>query len=237
MGDSGTKLSGGQRQRLAIARSIIKQPKILILDEATSAMDVRAEQKVQMALDRASKNRTTISIAHRLSTIKKADNIIVLRKGKVVQQGTHDSLLSEEGGAYWTLATAQQLTTADHHKYRASESTVTLTETVIGEVDDVTSWEMITPQELPPRPGVAKGKRRALGAFGTLLREQTHYWGWYSVLLLGSLIGGGKPLSSSKPFEVHIFQLTIGNSERTHPGLSVRATYFPVFIHRRLLLA
>lgn len=84
MGDAGIKLSGGQRQRLAIARSIVKRPKILILDEATSAIDVRGERLVQAALDKVSEGRTTITIAHRLSTIKKADKIIVLRKGQLV---------------------------------------------------------------------------------------------------------------------------------------------------------
>lgn len=77
-------MSGGQRQRLAIARSIVKRPKILILDEATSAIDVRGERLVQSALDKVSEGRTTITIAHRLSTIKKADKIIVLRKGQLV---------------------------------------------------------------------------------------------------------------------------------------------------------
>ncbi|KAM0324056.1 hypothetical protein ACHAQA_008244 [Verticillium albo-atrum] len=113
VGESGIKLSGGQRQRLAIARAIVKKPKILILDEATSAIDVRSEQIVQAALDRACKGRTTIVIAHRLGTIKKADNIVLLRQGKVVQQGTHQSLMDEVGGAYHTLATAQQLNMGD----------------------------------------------------------------------------------------------------------------------------
>lgn len=86
VGDAGIKLSGGQRQRLAIARSIVKRPKILILDEATSAIDVRGERLVQAALDKVSEGRTTITIAHRLSTIKKADKIIVLRKGQLVSR-------------------------------------------------------------------------------------------------------------------------------------------------------
>lgn len=109
VGDAGIKLSGGQRQRLAIARSIIKRPTILILDEATSSIDVRGERLVQAALDKVSEGRTTITIAHRLSTIKKADKIIVLRKGKLVEQGTHDSLLADENGAYWALVNAQKL--------------------------------------------------------------------------------------------------------------------------------
>jgi ABC-type multidrug transport system ATPase subunit len=81
----------------------------LILDEATSSIDVRGERLVQAALDKVSEGRTTITIAHRLSTIKKADKIIVLKKGKLIEQGTHDSLLADENGAYWALVNAQKL--------------------------------------------------------------------------------------------------------------------------------
>lgn len=109
VGQSGLKLSGGQRQRIAIARAIVKQPKILILDEATSAIDVHSEQIVQEALDRASKGRTTIVIAHRLGTIQKADNIVVLRGGRVVQQGSHHDLMSQVDGPYHALATTQSV--------------------------------------------------------------------------------------------------------------------------------
>jgi ABC-type multidrug transport system ATPase subunit len=113
VGQSGLKLSGGQRQRIAIARAIVKQPKILILDEATSAIDVHSEQIVQAALDRASQGRTTIVIAHRLATIRKADNIVVLRGGRVVQQGNHEELMSQAGGPYHVLATTQSVNTGD----------------------------------------------------------------------------------------------------------------------------
>ncbi|MCJ1287352.1 hypothetical protein MMC26_006701 [Xylographa opegraphella] len=109
VGESGIKLSGGQRQRIAIARSIIKQPAILILDEATSSIDVQGEKLVQEALDRASKNRTTIMIAHRLTTISKADHIIVLRNGANVEEGTHEHLLSLKDGLYSSLVRAQKL--------------------------------------------------------------------------------------------------------------------------------
>ncbi|KAF7552699.1 hypothetical protein G7046_g7326 [Stylonectria norvegica] len=109
VGDSGAKLSGGQRQRIAIARSIVRKPNILILDEATSAIDVRGERIVQAALDKVAKNRTTITIAHRLSTIKKAHRIIVLKKGQVVESGTHESLISDQNGVYSGLVNAQAL--------------------------------------------------------------------------------------------------------------------------------
>jgi ATP-binding cassette, subfamily B (MDR/TAP), member 1 len=109
VGESGIKLSGGQRQRLAIARSIIRRPAILVLDEATSAIDVRSEAIVQKALDRVSKDRTTIVIAHRLATIQKADHIIVLRHGTKAEEGTHDELLKLEDGVYSGLVHAQRI--------------------------------------------------------------------------------------------------------------------------------
>ncbi|MDG2395145.1 lipid A export permease/ATP-binding protein MsbA [Candidatus Thioglobus sp.] len=97
IGEDGTKLSGGQRQRLAIARAIAKDSPILILDEATSALDSATEKQVQAAIDEMQKDRTTIIIAHRLSTIKKADRIIVLRQGNIIEQGSHQQLLEQNG--------------------------------------------------------------------------------------------------------------------------------------------
>ncbi|SMN16005.1 Lipid A export ATP-binding/permease protein MsbA [uncultured Candidatus Thioglobus sp.] len=97
IGEDGTKLSGGQRQRLAIARAIAKDSPILILDEATSALDSATEKQVQTAIDKMQKNRTTIIIAHRLSTIQKADRIIVLRAGNIIEQGSHQELLDANG--------------------------------------------------------------------------------------------------------------------------------------------
>ena len=97
VGDRGGRLSGGQRQRVSIARAVLKNPPILILDEATSALDTESERLVQDALERLMKTRTTIAIAHRLSTIRNADEICVLHKGSIVERGTHEQLLSENG--------------------------------------------------------------------------------------------------------------------------------------------
>ncbi|WP_456314945.1 ABC transporter ATP-binding protein [Pseudomonas shirazensis] len=97
IGDSGNKLSGGQKQRLSIARAVLKNPPIMILDEATSALDTESEKFVQVALENMMQNRTSIVIAHRLSTIQKADLIVVMQKGKIVEQGTHDELIVHNG--------------------------------------------------------------------------------------------------------------------------------------------
>jgi subfamily B ATP-binding cassette protein MsbA len=97
IGDAGGKLSGGQKQRLSIARAVLKNPPIMVLDEATSALDTESEKFVQVALENMMQNRTSIVIAHRLSTIQKADNIIVMHRGEIVEQGTHDELLAKSG--------------------------------------------------------------------------------------------------------------------------------------------
>jgi ABC-type multidrug transport system fused ATPase/permease subunit len=107
VGERGIKLSGGQRQRIAIARAILKDPAILILDEATSALDSESESLVQEALDNLMQNRTTFVIAHRLSTIRKADKIIVIEKGVVAEQGTHDELIKNDVGIYRKLLDLQ----------------------------------------------------------------------------------------------------------------------------------
>jgi ABC-type multidrug transport system fused ATPase/permease subunit len=107
VGERGVQLSGGQRQRIAIARAVLKNPKILILDEATSSLDSESERLVQEALDKLMKGRTSVVIAHRLATIRNADKIIVLENGTIIEQGTHTELLANTNGLYKTLTELQ----------------------------------------------------------------------------------------------------------------------------------
>jgi len=103
-------LSGGQRQRLAIARAVLKNPRVLLLDEATSALDSESERLVQDALDRLMAGRTTFVVAHRLTTIQRADRILVLNRGRIVEEGTHASLMERKGLYHYlyTLRLAEQ---------------------------------------------------------------------------------------------------------------------------------
>ena len=108
IGERGHNLSGGERQRVSIARAILHNPKILILDEATSAVDTETERKIQDALDKLVKGRTVIAVAHRLSTLRKADRIFVIKSGKIVESGPHAELLSDEDGEYYKLHRMQK---------------------------------------------------------------------------------------------------------------------------------
>jgi subfamily B ATP-binding cassette protein MsbA len=106
IGERGVKLSGGQRQRIAIARAILADPKIIILDEATSNLDTESEGLIQKSLSQLTKNRTTIVIAHRLSTIRRADQILVIEAGRIAERGTHEQLIATQG-RYYDLYTYQ----------------------------------------------------------------------------------------------------------------------------------
>jgi ATP-binding cassette subfamily B protein len=132
VGERGLKLSGGEKQRVAIARTILKAPPILVLDEATSALDSHTEKDIQDALDRVSKNRTTLVIAHRLSTIVAADEIIVLDQGVIVERGTHQALLAK-GGLYASMWNRQREAEAAREK--------------LAEIGD----EVIAPNRNPPQ--------------------------------------------------------------------------------------
>jgi ATP-binding cassette subfamily B (MDR/TAP) protein 1 len=196
VGESGIKLSGGQRQRLAIARSIVKQPKILILDEATSAIDVRTERIVQAALDRVSKDRTTIVIAHRLSTIKKADKIIVMRQGKLVEEGTHDQLLEIEDGVYHGLVRAQAIAMGAED---LADETIALDEEIPEQDEKKSKGVEATVQSATKDSSeIERGFKETgfIRSFGRLMYEQRSHWILYSLIFLGSAGGGGKCFAS-----------------------------------------
>jgi ABC-type multidrug transport system fused ATPase/permease subunit len=108
VGEAGVRLSGGQRQRITIARALLRDPEILVLDEATSSLDTASERAVQQALERLQEGRTTLVVAHRLSTVRRATSIVVLDQGRVVEQGTHDELI-QRGGLYAELVRLQHL--------------------------------------------------------------------------------------------------------------------------------
>jgi ATP-binding cassette subfamily B (MDR/TAP) protein 1 len=182
VGESGIKLSGGQRQRIGIARSIIKQPPILILDEATSAIDVRTERIVQQALDRVSKNRTTIVIAHRLSTIKRADKIVVLRKGQLVEQGTHDELLKIEAGIYYGLVHAQNIAMEAEN----DDAVLERIKTADSEFVEKETKTSVASEEKAPE----YKQRGLMTSFGRLLFEQRHHWVLYIIAIFGVLASG-----------------------------------------------
>jgi ATP-binding cassette, subfamily B (MDR/TAP), member 1 len=185
VGESGMKMSGGQRQRIAIARAIVKEPEILILDEATSSIDVRTEKIVQAALDRVSNNRTTIAIAHRLSTIKKADHIIVIRAGKLAEEGTHEELLQRDGVyAGFVRAQAVELGQEDVDSIENIHDYDT-----VDMKDEATNH--LTAQSGEPREPEYK-QRAFLSSFGLLVYEQRSRWLLYTLLVLGAMGGGGK---------------------------------------------
>ncbi|KAH6634310.1 P-loop containing nucleoside triphosphate hydrolase protein [Chaetomium sp. MPI-SDFR-AT-0129] len=207
VGDSGAKLSGGQRQRIAIARSIIKKPKILILDEATSAIDVRGERIVQAALERASKGRTTITIAHRLSTIKDADRIVVLQNGRVAEEGTHDSLLENELGVYYGLVHAQKLSLGDEtgaDEDRLEEE----------DLNNVLAREKSAAKSTAESAhDEAKWKDRGLfTGFGKLLSEQRSRFPFYVIALIGAM-----GAAAAVPLQAYLFAQVVGVFEKQTP--------------------
>ncbi|KAK2051409.1 P-loop containing nucleoside triphosphate hydrolase protein [Colletotrichum caudatum] len=173
-----------EKQRIAIACSIIKRPKILILDKVTSAIDARGERIVQAALEKASQNRTTITIAYRLLTVKSADKIIVMKNGIAVEQGTHDSLLSDEKGVYSGIVKAQQLFLDDDNSDSEKLSGDAPKERPARESSTALSGR----KEANANP--AWKKRGLFQSFIKLLAEQKSLWPVYGISIIAALVAG-----------------------------------------------
>ncbi|KAL6913402.1 hypothetical protein FSHL1_011078 [Fusarium sambucinum] len=189
IGQRGGLLSGGQKQRVAIARSVVSQPKVLLLDEATSALDPHAESVVQKALDKASEGRTTIVIAHKLATIRKADNIVVMSKGSIIEQGSHESLIAQDG-AYGKLVKIQSLAVDNESAHSATEEEESVPEV---EKEDLNMTKTVTQYETHVQERLEAGKEhgnydnhKQLGIFHViyrLIRESPEVaWSYFFVL-------------------------------------------------------
>lgn len=154
---------------------------------------MHGEKIVQAALDKVSQNRTTIAIAHRLSTIMKADNIVVLKKGRVVQQGTHEELLADTKGPYWHLANAQRLSLGDDQETKTIEDV----EVMDGNASQSSDQVVLDELSLDPDEEIALDEdtsipRGFFGSFMSLLWEQKPHFKWYAAMLLGALGAGGE---------------------------------------------
>lgn len=186
IGERGASLSGGQRQRIVIARSIICNPKVLLLDEATSALDPKAEKIVQQALNNVAKGRTMVVIAHRLSTIRDADNIIVMSKGRTMEQGTHGQLIQQDG-AYAKLVKSQDL---GHGNVSASEEDH-------GDPADgdelgrpMTRVSTTPGQALGPAPVDDVVRYSLLRGLWIVVKEQPVLWSSFTITVVCAVAGG-----------------------------------------------
>jgi ATP-binding cassette subfamily B (MDR/TAP) protein 1 len=212
VGDRGGFISGGQKQRIAIARSIISNPQILLLDEATSALDPKAEGIVQDALDNVSKARTTIMIAHRLSTVQKADKIVVMNQGRVIEQGSHASLLAAKG-AYFNLVNAQSL-----GQGRDDEGTAEKLEKE--EHEELSLEKSLTKTSAKPsadQPANAvQDVSRKLSLVRCILiifREQKRLWPYFLLGFIASVGGGGIFPAQAVVFSRVVVMFQLPNSQ------------------------
>ncbi|KAI5291614.1 mitochondrial chaperone [Ascosphaera aggregata] len=224
VGSSGALLSGGQKQRISIARALVKNPKILILDEATAALDSSTEQRVQSAIESIAQYRTTITIAHRLSTTRNADNIIVMRNGKVVEQGTHSELLAKEG-AYADLVHLQHINanTSTEHDDEMSSTDIG-SEPSLKEVNEkeilagskpngedgtalVPSIRLASAVDTINEDDDQLGKKRSFGSTAKALKPYVaHYSLIFLLVMVATVVVGGTFCADAA-----IFGNTIGN--------------------------
>jgi len=200
IGERARMLSGGQRQRIAIARSIISDPPVLLLDEPTSALDPKAESIVQRALDNVSEQRTTLIIAHKLSTVQRADNIAVMSKGTIIEQGTHQELL-RRNGAYAKLVRAQSLAESAEAASSPEKQEDPRDADADRVIDDGAGEELShvkTDQSKEERSCEDDAEIEAqetvsyslLKCIYILIGEQRHIWPYYSALAVCSLCAG-----------------------------------------------
>jgi len=232
VGERAVLLSGGQKQRIAIARAVVSDPKILLLDEATSALDSQAEGIVQNALDKAAMNRTTIVIAHRLSTIRNADNIVVMAKGKVIEQGTHAELLAMEK-AYKKFVEAQALATKtverqvtgseDDCGTGSSGQSVDDKDDYISHLNRLKSGRSVASQELERQEAIT-GKENNYSLLQCMKRVfllQKDMWPLLSLAWIACIVGG-----AVYPAQAIVFAYLVDTFSLTGQKLQDRANFW-----------
>ncbi|KAK2788992.1 mitochondrial chaperone [Emmonsiellopsis sp. PD_33] len=231
VGSSGNLISGGQKQRISVARALVKDPKILILDEATASLDSTSQQRVQSAIEKIVQGKTLITIAHRLSTIKNADNIIVMNQGKVVEQGTHTELIARDG-AYAGLVRLQNLNVRPDEEevsttsITAGDSTEDITEKAIadsgsidkGSLDEGRPLESSAPKSADSGGDTVNAKRSVWSTLRSLSPMFRPYILFLLLAFLGAIVVGGTYSASAV-----IFGNTVGELSPCESPDSIRS--------------
>ncbi|KAI1075495.1 putative ABC multidrug transporter [Whalleya microplaca] len=219
VGPNGDLLSGGQKQRVALARALVKDPRILVLDEATSSLDSASEQRIQSAIEKVSAGRTVVSIAHRLATVKNADNIVVMRHGKVIEQGSHIDLIARDGD-YAALVRMQNVgsetssvsTTRETKKSEIDNEKISQ----LGDSDDEKAPEdaaIEVSKESEEKPKLSDKKRPTLATLKSLSLVTRPYLLWLFVAFFSALVVGGTYSGSAFIFGNTIGALSPCNTE------------------------